>query len=169
MIKKILIAISAIIILAACTTEPEPDATEQPLPGMPTVGSQPADTQPSTAPLPGDDGYPVPGEMPSYPPPLELEAYPEPPSEVPTPFSYPQGTSVWVIHAMGLQCEDPPAYPDLKTAIDTLAAAEINIQDSEEVGLMVCEACGCPTSTHFRILIDGSDLPKAINLGWRQE
>jgi len=45
----------------------------------------------------------------------------------------------------------------------------VTVFKSEPFGMAVCEACGCPTSEHYRINIDANDLVKAVALGWNRE
>jgi hypothetical protein len=147
--------------MAACdggaqapTTEPtrasEPGAQPATLtvPAMATATSEPGGYPPFAAPtLPGvDEGYPA-GPLPTLDP-------------------YPGGLAT-IIRPMGLQCEDP-IFPDLSAAIASLEEAGITVVAAEEIGLEVCEACGCATSTHFRVQINVADLDRALKLGWQR-
>jgi hypothetical protein len=81
---------------------------------------------------------------------------------------YPADEEFWLVRAAGLQCEDP-AYPDLESAVAALEDAGVNILESEATTMAVCEACGCPTPEHYRIRVLGSEVNKALPLGWAIE
>jgi hypothetical protein len=68
---------------------------------------------------------------------------------------------------MGLQCEEA-IFPDLSAAISSLEEAGIAVVAAEEIGLGVCEACGCATSEHFRVQINVEDLDRALEMGWQR-
>jgi hypothetical protein len=68
---------------------------------------------------------------------------------------------------MGLQCEEA-IFPDLSAAISSLEEAGIAVVAAEEIGLEVCEACGCATSEHFRVQINVEDLDRALEMGWQR-
>jgi hypothetical protein len=78
---------------------------------------------------------------------------------------------VWILRPYGEQCEDSSTYlyQDEKEAAQALEEQGVTVLDMETVGLMVCEACGCPTSEHFRLQISAQDLAAAEALGWTQE
>jgi hypothetical protein len=73
------------------------------------------------------------------------------------------------LKAVGEQCAEAPATPDLQTAVADMVAFGIPVVASEVIDLPVCSACGCPTSTHFRMQIDAGYLGNAETLGWAQE
>jgi hypothetical protein len=104
------------------------------------------------------------------------EAYPSRPEPTAPAAGYPaagenvEGSSeTWVILAAGEQCADTLAYPSSDSAVATLEEAGVNLLAVEETELLVCEACGCPTSAHYRVLISNTDLVTAIALGWQPE
>ncbi len=154
-----------ILLLSACgggseeepTTESDP-ATEEAAPALPTVDS----------PL-FEPGYPGPVEPDGYPGPQDEPGYPAPPLSTPDPYSYPAGTTFWMLHPAGLQCEQPLTYPELADAVTALENSGVVVIKSEAIGMMVCEACGCPTSEHYRVHIDAIDLKLAITRGWVRE
>jgi hypothetical protein len=162
----ILIFLSTIMIAcgASIPTETRPasesDAPSQARP-TPTIENLPADPVEMPLPYPGlppadtapSEGYPVPQEFPT------TDAYP-----------VDEGT-VWVLYPRGVQCEDASAstYQSNQDAKAGLTAAGITVHDVTTTELMVCSACGCPTSTHYRAEISESDLEKAISLGWEPE
>ncbi|MGB3717350.1 MAG: hypothetical protein WA996_23245 [Candidatus Promineifilaceae bacterium] len=154
-----------ILLLSACggTSEEEPTseselATKEAAPALPTVDSPPI-----------EPGYPGPVEPDAYPGPQDAPGYPAPPISSPTPDSYPAGTTFWMLHPAGLQCEQPLTYPELDDAVIALENRGVTVIESEEIGMMVCEACGCPTSEQYRVQIDAIDLLSAIALGWVRE
>ena len=156
------------IIMTACgtsiPTETRP-ASENNAPSQgrptPTIENLPAD--PTELPLP----YPgLPTTDTSLP-----EGYP-PPQEFPTIDPYPVNAgTVWVLYPIGVQCEDASVgkYHSQQDAKAGLTAAGLTVHDVTTIELMVCSACGCPTSTHFRAEISETDLEKAISLGWEPE
>jgi hypothetical protein len=167
LVKKstILFVFILILLLSACggASEEEPtsesdSATEEAAPALPTVDS----------PL-IEPGYPGPEEPVGYPGPQGEPGYPAPPVSTPAPSSYPAGTTFWMLHSAGLQCEQPLTYPELADALAALENRGVTVIKSEATGMMVCEACGCPTSEHYRVEIDATDLQAAIALGWVRE
>lgn len=111
------------------------------------------------------------------------EGYPALATAQPVPEEYPAPTAVsppngyddavaeefaWVLFPVGEQCAEPEesVYQDLNEAITALAAAGVPVNDSEMTDLMVCEACGCPTSAHYRVQIDGNFVATAVSMGW---
>ncbi|MCI0399421.1 MAG: hypothetical protein L0332_29305 [Chloroflexi bacterium] len=147
----LLLSLSLIGLLVACNGGDGEETPEVTTPGpagsTPTVQGYPALPTP-TAPLPGE--------------------YPPPQPEAVQPTAYPAGSLFWIVRAAGQQCADP-TYPTLQSAIDALEQAGVEVLQSEEVSLAVCEACDCPTSQHYRIQIDANDLDAAAGLGWRRE
>ena len=115
---------------------------------------------------PAEEAYPIP--VPS-PVPID-EGYPAVPPTSPPPSPYPvTGDPVWVLHPVGEQCSDESIYPDETTAVAALTAAGITVYESEVTELIVCSACGCPTSAHYRISIDSGQLGAARALNWTVE
>lgn len=123
----------------------------------------------------------APGSPEEYPPPIESypvespppifnepTGYPVGPLPTSTPFAYPADATFWIVRSAGLQCESP-TYEDLNEATSALEAGGIDVQEAEEVDLIVCQACGCPTSQTFRVLISAADLTAAEALGWSRE
>ncbi|MDX1617008.1 MAG: hypothetical protein R3300_22065 [Candidatus Promineifilaceae bacterium] len=122
-----------------------------------------ADVSPTAAPLEEATVAPPPTE--SYPAPEMTEAYPPPP---PTPdLGYPDD-QVWVVAPAGEQCEEPQ-YETAEDVTSSLEADGVEVFAVEEEGRVVCEACGCPTSLHFRARIAIEDLSQAQSLGWLRE
>lgn len=158
-----------LLLLAACgpaAADPT-SAPNEPLPARSTPTSDPAL-------LPGANAPQV--ESPGYPPPLPTatplpDGYPLP---TPTADPYPAGATTdttAILRPLGEQCTDANTYQYANTqeARAALTAAGITVLNVTTVELMVCEACGCPTSTHYRAEIAATDLSKATALGWTQE
>ena len=104
-------------------------------------------------------------------PPTPEEGYPAQPTDPPV-SGYPVeevGAEGWVVRPAGEQCAESLAYPSAESATADLEAAGITILAVEETELLVCEACGCPTSAHYRVLVSAEDLPTALSLGWQHE
>lgn len=106
------------------------------------------------------------------------QGYPPSTPNLPLPDSYPdpeEKEGVWIIRPVSeQQCTEdgsPPAktYPDLNAAVSALESNGIEVTASETVGLMVCEACTCPSSEHYRVLINPADLDAALKLDWTEE
>ncbi|MCP4424422.1 MAG: hypothetical protein GY803_08030 [Chloroflexi bacterium] len=127
-------------------------------------------------------------ENPTNTPPLLPEAYPDPstPTSPPAPEGYPAASVipptpipaypvldefVWIVRPVSEQCAEPDQnnYADLQEAVAALTAAGITTGKAEMTNLIVCSACGCPTSAHFRIQIGPADLPAAESLEWAPE
>lgn len=161
----LLIGLIMLLLVAACngTSEEDPTGesmppTEEGAPALPTVDSPASET-----------GYPAPIVPDGYPDPQDTAAYPVLPISTPAPFSYPEGTTFWMLHPAGLQCEEPLTYPELADAVAALENNGVQIFKTEAVNMMVCEACGCPTSEHYRVNIDANSLDAAMVLGWIRE
>lgn len=128
-------------LLAACNGD---EVEDEPTP-RPTPTIEEAD------PTPDNDGYPAPPTQPAS------GGYPV------------EAAEGWVIRPAGEQCADNLAYPSADSAVADLEAAGVTVLAVEETELVVCEACGCPTSTHYRALIAGEDMVTAFSLGWQRE
>lgn len=158
------------LIITACSasisTETRPaipaeNTSQAPRP-TPTTDNQP--TQPT------QPGVPYPGLPPTVIP--HPEGYPAAPQQIPAPNPYPADTAtVWVLHPVGVQCEGAAEskYKDEQDVIAGLTATGITTHDVTTTELMVCTACGCPTSVHYRAEINAADLNKALSLGWESE
>lgn len=123
--------------------------------------------EPETAPG-GEESYPAP---PLPPPPTPLPEGYVVPTPLPTLNPYPEATGnlIWILKPVGEQCAETPTTPDLQTAVADMIAFGIPVEASEMTDLIVCEACGCPTSAHFRLQIDSGYLGNAQVLGWFPE
>jgi hypothetical protein len=120
-------------------------------------------------PADNDNTVPPAPVTPPAEPPTEVPAdgYPAPPP--PPADAYPAANRLWIIHPAGEQCAESLIFESLDEATTDLEEAGIIVFEAEEVGLMVCEACGCPTSQHFRAQIGANDLGRAMDLGWQEE
>ena len=121
------------------STESTEPVIPEPYPGLP----------PTT--IPFSEGYPAPQE-----PSQSIEPYPA------------NTNTITVLFPVGIQCEDESSskYSSEQNAKAGLTAAGITVHDVSTVELMVCAACGCPTSAHFLAEINQTDLDKALALGW---
>jgi hypothetical protein len=109
------------------------------------------------------EGYPPP----SAPlPTVDPASYLGDPTATPDPYAAFAGEPVQILKAAGVQCETPVALPTAEDATVELTDAGIEVQAMEQVDLMVCTACNCPTSEHYVATIDGSNLGLAVSLGW---
>jgi hypothetical protein len=120
--------------------------------------------EPEVAP---SSGYPIPLLPSPTPPPAGYIIPTQPP--VLNPYPEATGNLIWILKPVGEQCAATPATPDLQTAVAELIALGIPVAASEITDLPVCSACGCPTSTHFRMQIDAGYLGNAEVLGWFAE
>lgn len=152
---------------AATPADAEPDVF--PRVTITPTASEAAPAAPESA--PGNNGYPA-SAAPTFTP--LPDDYPAPPTPQPLPSAYDDvGSSepVWVLYPVGEQCADAAAsrYPDLTAAVAGLTATGVTVLDSELTDLEVCEACGCPTSAHYRLQIDAAGLETALDIGWTEE
>ncbi len=170
----LLISLIGVILLAACG--PAANTNESVEPNTPSeLPAQPAnDDKPTLTPPPLPDSYPAPATSQSTS--EQTDGYPGPPPAAPAADAYPgaypaPGEFVWMIRPLGEQCAEPnPNNPtDLTEAVASLTAAGITTGKAEMIELMVCSACGCPTSAHFRIQIDAADVKAAESLDWIRE
>jgi hypothetical protein len=120
----------------------------------------------------GDEGEEEPTPRPT---PTVEEAGPTPDNGYPAqptvpPAGYPaEDAEAWLVLPAGEQCVESLAYPTSDSAVADLEAAGVTILAVEETELLVCEACGCPTAAHYRVLLSGDDIATAVSLGWRPE
>ncbi len=135
---------------------PDLPAVTEPVPATESPGEEVQDGYPA----PGENGYPALPSATPFPP-----GYPAPVIE-PTIDAYPGGLAIMILPA-GKQCQEP-TYTDQSSALATLEDAGIKVQEISEVDLMVCEACECPTSLHYRALINPEDINLALSLGWQR-
>lgn len=150
--RSLLFLLIFVLILAACNSD-SPEENENNAPARPTPTT--AIEAPTTE---AEEAYP------SLPEPTAPAAgYPAPGEGVES------ATETWVVLPAGEQCADSLAYPSSDSAVATLEEAGVELLAVEETELLVCEACGCPTSTHYRVLISNEDLATAISFGWRPE
>lgn len=164
--KKLVLLLAAMMfvaVLAACNGGTDEEATAEPTtesqPGVPVATPQPP---PEETPTVAPSAYPA---FPTPTPPGPDEGYPAS-TPLPTYDPYPGGL-VTLIHPMGLQCEEP-IFADLSAAVGSLEEAGITVVAAEEIGLEVCEACGCATSQHYRVQINVEDLDQALEMGWQR-
>jgi hypothetical protein len=150
-------------VLAACNggaeEEPGSEPTEENQPGATSTAMAAPAEETTTPELTAYPAFPTPT------PPGAEGGYPAS-TPLPTYDPYPGGL-VTLIHPMGLQCEDV-IFPDLSAAVGTLEEAGIVVVAAEEIGLEVCEACGCATSEHFQVQIGVADLDRALEMGWQR-
>jgi hypothetical protein len=169
-----LIIISLITACGPATPPPDsdPSGTLESAPNETAVPDEEI-AAPTITPPPPPESYPAPPLDPAAP-----EGYPEAPAPPPPapPSGYPgayPGTEgqVWIIRPVGEQCAevDQNSYADLQEAIAALTAAGLTVGEAEMTDLIVCSACGCPTSAHYRVQVAATDVPAAVSLGWEQE
>jgi hypothetical protein len=171
--RTILLILLLSILLVACSSAQEPEATSEPIEEIPDT---PLPTLPALLPAPTrDEAYPAPTAAGGYPGPDEpagiptatpSDGYPAPPAPLPTFDPYPGGVAVVVI-AAGIQCEDP-LFTNLEEALATLEESGLTVLSAEEEELLVCTACNCPTSLHYKVTIPPDELAAALALGWQR-
>ena len=130
--------------------------------------ARPTPTSESSAPESTDLPIPYPGAAATAVINSNSDDYPAP-QIIRTIDPYPaESSTVWVVHPVGIQCEDTATakYQSEQDVQAGLTAAGITVYDVTTTELMVCSACGCPTSIHYRVEMSASDLNKAISLGW---
>jgi hypothetical protein len=156
-----LLTLIAALLLVACggsedEETPADESQDTFIPVVPNADSD--DDQPESPDLPSD--YPAPATVAS--------GYPEPAVPTATPDPYPGGKLI-MIRPMGEQCAAASDYENAGEAVDELEIQGIKVLEFEEVDLIVCSSCGCPTSEHIRVTLDPADLAQAQSLGWRRE
>jgi hypothetical protein len=160
-------------LLAACGP-PAPELEEMTEPAATTAPADAEETapRPTVTPDPnladeeeGEAGYPAQPAATAVP---QEEGYPAP-TPIPTIDPYPNADElVWVRRAAGEQCAESDPL-EMREAMATLADAGIEVREQTSVEMAVCQACGCPTSLHFRAQIAPEDVPQATELGWQVE
>lgn len=156
-----LLSMTLLLVTMACTNSvvstPSPTETVTAPGPTATIRLQATETPEEYPALPA--ATPIPGDYPANPTP-QLR-----------PTGYPAETSVWVIRPLGRQCVDPETYEyaDLEAAVNALQEAGVDVMASGTTELVVCQACDCPTSEHFRVQIDARHLSLAESLGWQRE
>lgn len=158
------------LLLASCANATDATPTELPAPEE-TVEPPPVATPTVPSPYPEPEetvAYPPPDDDGGYPAPGDQAGYPAPPALSPAPDPYPGGV-VWILHPVGKQCEDGGKFADLAAAVASLEEIGVVVGEAEEVERLVCQACDCPTSEHYRLQIDPADLSRTLRLGWTQE
>jgi len=161
----ILLSVLLALALGACQSSPALEETEPP-----PQASESTET-PAAAPD-APEGTATPGSYPAQPTASSPESgYPVAPEESAPSSAYPAGEPVWMLRPLGEQCADEStfAYASLREAVSAIEDAGVNVLSSEMVELMVCQACGCPTSEHYRVQILGEDVQTVRSLGWRTE
>lgn len=98
------------------------------------------------------------------------EAIPALPTAMPLSTTIPETaeTAVWLIRPQGIQCE-PPTYASLKEAVVELETSQVDVLASAEEDIPQVQACGYPTSTHYKVQIRPADKATAEQLGWYEE
>jgi hypothetical protein len=165
------------IIAAACgpaveTDDPSAVPAAPETEGVLEVVTQPAQVPPTTA----TESAPPPDAPEAYPAqptavPL-TEGYPAPSDPIATIDPYPEAVDgfIWMLLPVGVQCEDEVnTYTDLQDALAGLTAVNVRTGQSEITELIVCTACGCPTSAHYRVQVSVEDVNAAQALGWKRE
>ena len=180
MLHRLLSLLILMLIVACGPAAPEETAPAEPAGSEPDIPSalptNSVDQAPSTAPTQTPpsalEAYPA---VPTPPPP-STGGYPAQPTiapvQDPNSSAYPaQDGFVWMLRPLGEQCAEPVenAPTNLTEAMASLTAAGITIGEAETTELVVCSACGCPTSAHFRIQVAVNDTTAAESLGWAQE
>ena len=163
-----------LILSVACgpaVTNDEPSADSE-TEGVLEVVTQPANGPPAAtlepAPQPdAPEGYPAqPTAVPI------TEGYPAPSEPIATINPYPDAVDgfIWMLLPVGVQCEDDAnTYTDIQDAVAGLTAVAVHTNQTEITELMVCAACGCPTSAHYRVQVSVEDVGAAQALGWNRE
>jgi hypothetical protein len=159
--------VSLLIMMMTITAACGP-ATETGEPATVPAGVLEAATQP--APVAATD---APEAYPSQPTAVpQTDGYPAPAAPVATIDPYPGAVDgfIWMLLPVGVQCEDDASpYTDLQDALAGLTAVSVQTGQSEITELMVCTACGCPTSAHYRVQVSIEDVGAAQSLGWKRE
>ncbi len=168
-----------LFVVAACGPE-QPESVEVVEPTAESVDAAPTtapveNARPTVTPA-ANDGYPAPdreGVLDGYPAVIAVTAvsrdgYPVIDySALPTRNPYPvEGEYIWMSVPMGEQCAESMTYPTMQDAVWVLQGEGIGVFNQRTEDLMVCSACGCPTSTHYSMQILATDQAAAEELGW---
>lgn len=162
--KKLLLAILLFALLGCSTPDSEVTPTVTPAREggeLPTEGDNDLSPRPTVTPeLPVDEALPTGYEITPVSP-VQLETVGGYPEE----FPY-----VWLVKPVGEQCseEDEPKT-SLSSEVSALQDAGAIVSSTGNTYLIVCEACGCPTSEHYRVRVNKEDLELAQSLGWLEE
>lgn len=164
------LALFTLIIFTACSGTDSEEPTARPDSSNPPLESVDIVTEPAPE-LPAATATPEAYEV--LQPTAAVGAYPAGPdsdgdSNLP---AYPATGTIWVIRPLGQQCQ-PDAefeYANVEEAIMALDEAGIQVYLGDVVFRPACESCDCPTSEHFRVRIDESNLEQARLLGWEVE
>ncbi len=166
---SLLLTLAALLLLAACQPNVDPQETQEPETGPTATAPLPAEGEATEESGPQVQASPTPDGYPAAPQPTQaLDGYPAAPGAQALPTGYPDDMVVWMIRPLGQQCVDPEEYeyPDLDAAIAALEDAGVEVMDSGTAELGVCESCDCSTSEHFRVQIRALDMERAESLGW---
>jgi hypothetical protein len=158
-------------ITAACgpATETGESATVPADEGVLEVATQPAPVAATEAAPQPDAPEAYPSQPTAVP---QTEGYPAPATPAATIDPYPEAVAgfIWMLLPVGVQCEDDASlYTDLQDALAGLTAVNVQTGQSEITELIVCTACGCPTSAHYRVQVSIEDVGAAQSLGWKRE
>lgn len=78
--------------------------------------------------------------------------------------------TAWVVVSAGVQCEpEEKLFADINEAGDALIEADVAVYDAVVESRMVCAACGCPESAHYRLEIDAEAVETAVDLGFVED
>lgn len=157
--------LAALILLVACTPTAEP-APATTAPSNANEALQPAPTTAVSTPATTLEPYPA---APAAGTTVE-PAYPGTQPALPSAQNPYPDDSVWVLHPVGVQCEDESErrYGDLDAAVAALNAAGVETLAAESTNLPVTAVCGGPTSAHYRVQINPANLDQALEMGWSQ-
>ncbi|HSH01749.1 MAG TPA: hypothetical protein VLL52_04460 [Anaerolineae bacterium] len=167
-INRLITLLFLTIFLVACANaDNEPVATPNPDNANPNPPVNPTTETDTDTPLPTATSLPS-----DYPPATPVP----PPTTNLNPDAYPDmADTVWILRPQQQQqCNEdgsavPFTYSDLDAAVMDLQTNGIVVNDATVTNLLVCEACTCPSSTHYRANINRTNLDAAENLGWFTE
>ena len=167
----LLMALLLLTFFPACSSDTAPEQPEE----NPDSGNPPLDSVDSATAPAATEIEPAPTATPApylaIDPTAVPNSYPaEPASQLNLP-PYPATGTIWILRPLGQQCQ-PAAefeYATVEDAILALNDAGITVYRAEQVLRPVCEACDCPSSEHYRLNIDESNLAQAQELGWELE
>lgn len=74
--------------------------------------------------------------------------------------------TAWVSHPVAKQCEEV-YYPSIDSAKSFLENNKVEVLEIKKMQLMVCAACGCPSSGHYIAKIYLNKIDNAKTLGWK--
>lgn len=165
-----LLALALLLVAVGCGSRTAPIDSAPAQEGLEGPSTPDAGTAPSNIPRATITPSGAGDQTESYPapvPPLVDQGYPPLAQQLPRADAYPAVAGhVWMSRPAGEQCAEVPPQT-LDEALSELQGANVEALTPNTANMMVCEACGCPTSLHFWAQIPQEAVKTAESLGWQ--